>query len=286
MLSLLRNKTIFLTIITMIISLFLFNSCGKKEEQQKPVVSQKIVDTLFNEENLKKLENSYGLEFILLIKKYAGNYLNLIPKPSQFESVADRKKMLIRFGMMTTDIAYAKIVGGKTQMPEYEKTFEKYVKELNLNSIVKSKMDEYLILLSGRELEDTVYNELKTKIVQARIELINKVKELDEEFLVYYFLGVAIELNYITVELIKADKSNAFNKKIFEFFNMADSHYHNFYILLLQHPIYKDYSSKIKDAFDTIEINGKNMEKQIQFPQEEIDTKIKIFSDFREEILK
>ena len=131
--------------------LFITNSCKEEEtvKGKKNVINQN--DSLFNQENLKYLENVKDfMEYFALMRKQKANYIDVIAKPELFEKVSDRKNMIIKFGILCSDIAYAKIIDNKTQMPEYDKLFNRYLKDLNISSFFKSDYKQYIDILVSK----------------------------------------------------------------------------------------------------------------------------------------
>lgn len=285
MLSFLRNKNLHLTISIFILSTVIFMSCGKKEEPKTPEVTQNatIVDSLFSPENIQSLENSQGLRILLGLKKFGATYTDCIATPAQFEPVTDRKKQLMRFGMLTVDIAYAKIIGGKTQLPEYEKLFERYVKDLNLSSLMSNIFEEFVKFVENKEIDEKLVADLKEKFGQRRSDIINKAKELDPDFLVYFSLGMSSEIVHVFMNTIKADKSNTIMGKFSSMHTMKNTGIDKFFMQLWQHQKYSDYSVKIKPA---VEIMISKLQNKTPLTPEEIGTIAKTYADFRAEILK
>ena len=123
-----------------------------------------IHKTELSEEILKNLKNMPDIiEFVVLFKNNGAKYYDVIPKPFQYKSVTNRKKALVRLGMISVDIAYLKIIGGKFQIPEYEEIFRNYINELNLNSIFKKINSDYIEKLAAGELDINTLNELKER---------------------------------------------------------------------------------------------------------------------------
>ena len=284
MCSELKIKKVLSSITFLLFFSILMISCEKNEPVKKPDLSKKSVDTMLSAENIQYLENGVDImEYLSLLKKFGVGYTDYIATPNQYEPMTDRKKMLMRFGMLTADIAYAKVIGGKTQLPEYDKLFQRYVKDLNISSFIKKSYDEYIKILAEKKLDDNLFNELKGKFRQDRNDIINSAKNLDEEFVVYYTIGLTVEQFHYTIEIAKADKSDTYRTKIRDYVKANGFPMAKFYQNLWNIQKYSDYASKLKPAF---EIMLKNIPNGIENSMFEKQTIAKTFTELREEILK
>lgn len=199
-------------IISLISSLFL--SCQKQTQDAKEELINKI-DTLLTDENINYLINTQDfMEYFILMKKQNAMYVDSLANPSEFERASSRKTMLLRFGVLCSDIAYARIIGKKTQLPEYDKLFQKYVNDLNISSFFRLEYESYFKAILNQEISDSLFVELVKKFRDDRKQIIDKAKMIDLDFLVYYTLGAALEQSYLTVKSILADNSNKYLAEI------------------------------------------------------------------------
>ncbi len=260
-------------------------SCSKKEPIEQKALSTTPQISELSEEIISLLDKCPDvLEYIYILKKFKVPYIDLIPKPAEFEQGTDRKKMLMRFGMLSADIAYEKIVGSKTQLPEYEQLYQKYVKDLNIGSFINKSYNEYVNKMAGKNLDDELLIEMNDKIRREGTELINNVKKLDEEFLVYYSLGVLNEITYIYFLLIDSDKTGSLEKKLAEYLESINDVVSNEFVLkLCNTKNYADYALMYKPAAEIMYQKSINSE-----PYTTIEN-LKMYdavNNFRKEILK
>jgi len=208
----LRNQIILFLTIIFINSFFL--SCEKQKPDAKEELINKI-DTLLTDENLNYLINTQDfMEYFTLMKKQKAIYIDSLAKPSQFERASSRKTMLLRFGVLCSDIAYLRIIGKKAQLPEYDKLFQKYINDLNISSFFRLEYENYFNSLLNQEVSDSLFVELVKKFRDDRKQMIDKAKMIDLDFLVYYTLGAALEQSYLTVKSILSDNSNKYLAEI------------------------------------------------------------------------
>ena len=189
-------------------------SCEKQKPDAKEELINKI-DTLLTDENLNYLINTQDfMEYFTLMKKQKAIYIDSLAKPSQFERASSRKTMLLRFGVLCSDIAYLRIIGKKAQLPEYDKLFQKYINDLNISSFFRLEYENYFNSLLNQEVSDSLFVELVKKFRDDRKQMIDKAKMIDLDFLVYYTLGAALEQSYLTVKSILSDNSNKYLAEI------------------------------------------------------------------------
>ena len=242
-------------------------SCTKKAEEPSPEPQKEVAKeatSYINEENLKLISNSIDyIDYFTALKEVKlKNPERLVATASQYDNTTSKQKQIIRFGMLWTDIIFLKIVGSKIQIPDYAKVFERYMKELNAAPYFQDAFGDYLNLASSKTLDEQIYSEIKTKFRNDLTNFINKAKQADEEFLVYFSLGVEIELLYMTsainpsmISVPKKDTSKIHNihkylventKTANELFNKFSEKQAEF--LVLQG--YKDYAMKFKPVFE------------------------------------
>lgn len=198
-------------IISLLLLVCFVISCGKKEHTQHSEITEDFCSIL-TEENLDYLENMIDfMEYFTYIKKLNIGFIDLTAKPEQYEIASDRQTQLIKFGMLVTDMAFLKLIMGNTQLPDYDLLFERYVKELNISSFMRNYLDDYMDVIANEELTDDLFEELKLKFRQNRKDLVNKAKELDEDFLIYVTMGTMLEQTY----LLRGIDSEVGRKSIF-----------------------------------------------------------------------
>ena len=241
-------------------------SCTKKAEQPSPEPQKEVAKetTLYiNEENLKLISNSIDyIEYFTALKEVKlKNPERLVATAAQYDNTTSKQKQIIRFGMLWTDIMFLKIVGSKVQIPDYTKVFERYTKELNAAAYFQDAFGDYLNISSSKTIDEQLYSEIRTKFRGDIANFINKAKQADEEFLVYFSLGAEVELLYlssaISPEMI-ADKKDTSNIKfIHNFFKENNKISNDLFkkisdqqteYLVLQG--YKDYAIRIKPIFE------------------------------------
>jgi len=198
------SKSNLITFIILTSILCILFSCSKQEPEPKTELIEQF-DTLLNQEHITHLEKAIDfMEFFIYLKKIDVPFSNLVAKPEQYEKSTDRRNKIIRFGMLCSDIAYMKIVGGLAQTPLYDKLFERYIKDLNLTSIMKNSFEEYKNIIQKKDLSESLFEDLKEKLRMDRVIFVNKTKDLDDVFLIYFTIGNAIEQLYL-LETLKND---------------------------------------------------------------------------------
>ncbi len=178
-------------------ALLLFSSCVKKEDDKEPVLDRKTAKELSNSA-IEYLKNAPTIVEAYARLKHDGTAYQEIPyELSRFSFVAEQEKLVMRFGMLSAAIAYEKVMGEKTQLPEIMDLYAKYVKELNVDPVVTSTYERYLKKMEGREIDSLFLEELTSGLKKEQTSLIDHLKETDEEFLFYYFFGMLVEVSYI-----------------------------------------------------------------------------------------
>ncbi len=260
----LKNSLISLFLLAFVISVA---SCSKKSEEPSPEPQKEVakeVTSYLNEENLKFISNSIDyIEYFTALKEVKlKNPERLVATAAQYNGTTSKQKQIIRLGMLWTDMIFLKIVGSKVQMPDYAKVFERYLKELNATAYFQDAFGDYLNISSSKTLDEQFYSEIKTKFRGDLANFINKAKQADEEFLVYFSLGVEIELLYMTsainpsmISVPKKDTLKIHNihkylventKTANELLDKISEKQAEF--LVLQG--YKDYAMKLKPVFE------------------------------------
>ncbi|HPI19893.1 MAG TPA: hypothetical protein PKY56_05930 [Candidatus Kapabacteria bacterium] len=255
--------------ISLLLLVFVFSaaSCSKKAEEPSPEPQKEVAKeatSYLNEENLKLISNSIDyIEYFTALKEVKlKNPERLVATAAQYDNTTSKQKQIIRFGMLWTDIMFLKIVSSKVQIPDYTKVFERYTKELNAAAYFQDAFGDYLNISSSKTLDEQFYSEIKTKFRKDIANFINKAKQADEEFLVYFSLGVEIELLYMTsainpsmISVPKKDTSKIHNihkylvdntktaNELFQKFSEKQAEF-----LVLQG--YKDYALKLKPVFE------------------------------------
>ncbi len=191
-----------------LVVILLFSSCVKKEEDKEPVLDRKTAKELSNTaiENLRKTPTI--VEVYARLKHEGAAYQEIPYELSRFSFVAEREKLVMRFGMLSAAIAYEKVMGRKTQLTAITDLYAKYVKELDVDPVVTSTYEKYLKKMEGREIDSLFLDEITTGLRKDQTFLIDHLNEADEDFLFYYFFGMLVEVSYIKT-FITDDKTFA-----------------------------------------------------------------------------
>ncbi|HPI19894.1 MAG TPA: hypothetical protein PKY56_05935 [Candidatus Kapabacteria bacterium] len=273
-----------------IVIVFLSISCSKQEQEPKKDIVQQF-DTLLNNEHIRYLENTIDfMEYFTYLKKIEVPYKDLVAKPEQYEKSTDRRNKVIRFGMLCSDIAYMKIVGGLTQTPEYDKLFERYIKDLNLSAIMKNSFEEYKSIVQKKGLSEELFEDLRKKLRLDRVAFVNEAKKLDDVFLIYFTIGNVIEQFYLLESLKNDSQSKEKIKKINEYIKANGAPVPNLFNDIwnsqfkdASHQICHEYVLKLKPVYQ-IMLN-KIMDKT-DYTDEELLFISKKTSELRSEFLK
>jgi len=266
-----------------------FISCSKEGQDEKVEIAEQL-ETLLDDENLKYLENSIDfMEYATLLKKLGAPAVDCIGNPEQYDKSDNRAKMLIRFGMLCTDMAYLKIINGHTQTQDYDKLFQRYVADLNLSSIVNNYFEEYKNAFTNREVNDDLFNDLKKRFKADRIQVVQKAKNSNEDFLIYFAIGYMTEGYYILNCFQDSDKYQQVMTKFIEYLNANGAPLQhllkNIWDKLGDKPMhkeYKEYLSKIKPAFV---IFKQKLNNNVPFTEDELKSFSKNISNLRNEIM-
>lgn len=180
-----------------IVSVLLFSSCVRKEDDKEPVLDRKTARELSNTaiDYLKKTPTI--VEACARLKHQGVAYREIPWELSRFSFIAEREKLVMRFGMLSAAMAYEKILGEKTQLTEITGLYAKYVKELNVDPVVTSTYERYMKKIEGKEIDSLFLEEIASDLKKDQTSLIDHLKEADEEFLFYYFFGMLVEVSYI-----------------------------------------------------------------------------------------
>lgn len=184
----------------MVVALFalmLLTSCSKKDEQPEATRAEKMAGEL-TEESLRFLNTAPNIISTLAeLKHDKVTYIKYETDLSRFKVTKTRDISIIRFGILTADIAYKKILGSDTQLPEHIEVYDRFVKELNVDPVITETFRKYLDKTAGKELDTILLDELKTDLEKEQTAIVAKLKDVDEEFLVYYSLGLLIEVSWL-----------------------------------------------------------------------------------------
>jgi len=273
-----------------IVIVFLSSSCSKQEQGPKKEIVQQF-DTLLNNEHIKYLENTIDfMEFFTYLKKIEVPYNDLVAKPEQYEKSTDRRNKVIRFGMLCSDIAFMKIVGGLTQTPEYDKLFERYIKDLNLSTIMKNSFEEYKSIIQKKGLSEELFEDLREQLRLDRIAFVNEAKKLDDVFLIYFTIGNVVEQLYLMQTLKNDSHFKEKIKKINVYINSNGYPVPNLFNDIwnsqfkdASHQVCHDYVLKLKPIYQIILDKIKN---QTDYTDEELLFIIRNTSELRNEFLK
>jgi len=267
-----------------------FTYCEKNEPKKEEAITVPV-DIFFSDDDYKYMENTVDfIEILTDLKKQGFQFVDNVATLKQYETVADKNKMLIRLGMLAVDIAYLKIIGNKVQTPEYDKLFKKYMNELNLNSAMITDYTKYFEILSSNKLTDSLIHSLKDNLRQDRKKMIQSVKNVNEDFLVYFSIGTEVELMNLILPISEKDKSflqlKSYNEYGFEngnpiceiFYRICSKDYTN-----PKYNEYKQYAEKLKPAYELMFKKTNNSE---SYSIEEVKFVHTTFNNLREEILK
>lgn len=282
------EKNIFFKICLLAFCALMFNSCAETKKQEETTVP---ADILISEEDYNYLEGTIDfMELITMLKMNGAIYNDNIAKPELYDRAADRKKLLMRFGMLTTDIAYARIIGNKTQMPDYDKLFQRYLNELGLVDIIKTDFTNYFDIIANNELNDSLFQELKERFRKDRVELINNIKNKDDDFLIYYSIGIEVEMMYLFSPMFKIDTTLSKLKNFHEYAhtngNPICKIYYQIWSKEYTNPRfqeYKEYADKLKPGY---ELMYDKLINAATYSKKEVDKVLSVFSAMREDILR
>jgi len=287
-------KNVILAFAILIILSVVLVSCGK-ENKEEPKAEPEVkvaeqIDTLLNAENLSYLKDSINfIEFATTLKGLKVQKTNNFGTIEQYNKTADRSKMLIRLGMLYTDILYKRVVNGEVQTTEYDQIAQRYIKDLNLSTLITSKFGEYLGILTSKKNTEEQVNELKAKIQAEKYKIIETAKSTNEDFLVYFTFGGIVEALHLIVAqkdskqfetIVGAVKQMSGKKQFpaFKFFNRIL----NFVSENPAHKEYKTYISKIQPLLDAI---NQKFSKNQKLTPEERQNLIKQIETMRNELL-
>lgn len=269
----------------------LFPACrsGENQRQSQETNQPVSVETgkskqALSENIIKQLEKTAGIiQYIEFLKKSNASKVSDLTPPAKFESATDRKKMLMRFGILCFDAAYLKIIAEKPQLPEYERLYQKYIGELNLQQIIKLINDAYLPALAAGQINESTLDELSEKWRLDKKTYIDKTKETDEEFLVYSTFGAFIEFANVSLKSFAA-APNDNGAKLTEFMKNNEFAYYALIDMLSSVEEYSEYSLKILPAVEII-VNSAKTNNGI-ITKENLKKVTDIFNQTRSEILK
>jgi hypothetical protein len=197
-----KPKKIFILIMFVIIAAY----CKKKEEPDQKIILR--IDKIIENDALDYLYNTRDfMESFMFLKKKDFVYYDSIAKPSQFEKTTGRNNTIMKFGILCSDIAYAKILGQKVPMYEYEQVLSRYIADLNISDFFYSANKDYFEILSTEQLTDSLFDDMVIKFRAEHKSIIDRTYDSDEEFLLYFTLGVAVERLYLQAVTFNNDKS-------------------------------------------------------------------------------
>ena len=157
-----------------------FASCEKNETREEEAITVPV-DIFLSDEDYKYMENTVDfIEILTALKRLGFQFIDNVATLAQYEKTTDKNKMLMRLGMLATDIAYLRMIGNKVQTPEYDKLFKKYLNELNLNSAKITDYAKYFEILSSNKLTDSLIHSLKENLRQDRKKMIQNVNVNDD----------------------------------------------------------------------------------------------------------
>ncbi len=267
-----------------------FASCERNEKDKEEAITVPV-DIFFSDDDYLYMENTVDfIEILTALKRQGFQFVDNVATVKQYETATDKNKMLMRLGMLATDIAYLKIIGNKVQTPEYDKLFKKYLNELNLNSKMITDYTKYFEILSSNKLTDSLIHSFKENLRQDRKKMIQNAKNVNEDFLVYFSIGTEVELMHLILPISEKDKSflqlKSYNEYGFEngnpiaeiFFRISSKDYTN-----PKYKEYKQYAEMLKPAYELMYKKTNNSE---SYSIEEAKFVKTTFNNLREEILK
>ena len=280
------SKSILIFTIYLAIAAFLF-SCQKTEKEEKAEIVEQA-EIILNDENLKYLENTIDfMEYFAMLKKFNIPFENNVATVEQYSQQTDSRKKMIRFGMLCSDIAYQRLIGGATQTPEYDELYQRFVKELNLTTIMQTTYFDYLKMFAENELTDDFFNKMKEMFRKDRVALVDRAKNSNEEFIIYFTFGNMLEHLYLARNLTQNEevilKINQYIKQngfpvAYLFRNIWNTTYTNEI-----NKAVKEYVLKLKPVY---EIMLDKIENHKPYTKEELIMMTKHVEDIRNEMLK
>lgn len=197
-----KHRFIIIFVTILLVASF-FNSCSKKDQElEKELTGQ--LSTILNDENIDYLMNTIDMmEALTLFMQLEAPAEGFIALPEQFEKHNSRQNQLVKLGMLWADISYIKILGGESQLAEYDVVFQRYIKDLNLSSVFKDSFGDYMNIYSADDMDEKKIEELKVKFRNDLVAFIDRARHTDEEFLLYFTFGVEIEFMHLTSSISK-----------------------------------------------------------------------------------
>ncbi|HPG29530.1 MAG TPA: hypothetical protein PKY81_11610 [bacterium] len=277
----------------------LTSACNQKKERIEINAGDKKnelkISTGLSEDIIKIFEKTPGIyESVQYIRKLNVPEIKDLTPLEKFETAASREKKIMLFGMLCVDAGYVAIATKKIQIPEYLRLYDKFVSELNLQPVINELKSQYLPEIQKNEFNldliekliekwDNDKNEVD-KIREERGVFIQKAKDFDEEFAVYYALGAIVEFHSILGKTIVQNDKNQIISKIKNTFNNFDSANFLFIELLcsLEELQYADYAKKLLPVF---ELYQKQFISDIPLTDQELKSYIKGFEEIRNDIL-
>jgi len=272
-------------------TLFYFSCTGTHRESVKKTNKSQYA-TLLSQDDYQYLAGTIDfMENITLLRKLGASYENIVVPPEQFDRVADRRTLLIRFGMLCSDLAYERIVGRKIQTETYDELFQRYLNDLNLTSVVTADFKAYFDILTENELTDSLFTELTGKFRNDRKLLIENLKNHeDEDFLIFFTMGTEIELFHLMKPFIENDTTYQAFRDINGYGYQAGSPVCQVYYrvwnkeeLNKRFKEHQAFMAKINPAYELI---GEKTSKELNFTREDIGFIFARFDEIRTEILK
>ena len=279
--------------------IFSTSACNQKKERIEINAGDKKNQPLdsagLSEEITKILEKTPGIyESVQYIRKLNVPEIKDLTPLNKFEASAPREKKIMRFGMLCADAGYVAVAAKNIQIHEYLRLYDNFVSELNLQPIINELKSQYLPEIQNNEFNldliekliekwDNDKNEI-VKIKEERGVFIQKAKDFDEEFAVYYALGAIIEFHSVLSKIIIQNDKNQIISKIKNTFNNFDSANFLFIELLcsLEELQYGDYAKKLLPVF---ELYQKQFISDIPLTEQELKFYFKVCEEIKNDIL-
>jgi len=228
------------------ISLSFLFACGNKKapKEKEPVKKENNAELSY--ESYLQLKKSKSVVFIISEMKNQGvGYVELPSDLSKYSLITDKNKMTMMFGMLSTNIAYEKILGNKPEMPGHMDLHLQFARKLNADPYLVAFFYTNLDRLKGNKIDNDLLKELESELDKYQVELVDRLKGVDDDFLVYYTLGVLTEMTYYKIYLTGTLSSGT------DYDTMKDS-YLAFVSNLFESEKYGEYARMFKPITDII----------------------------------
>ena len=185
------------TLPVLILSLSLLTACGNRKGSKERESSAGKDPTELSYDDYMQLKKTKSVVYIISEMKNQGvGYVEIPSDLSKYSLIADKNKMTMMFGMLSANIAYHKILGNITDIPEQMDLHLQFARKLNADPYLVAFFYTNVDRLKGNEVNDQLLGELHEELDKYQVELVDRMKGVDNDFLVYYTLGVLTEMSY------------------------------------------------------------------------------------------